>query len=58
MAKKKAEFKIEDLIVSVICPHCKQKQDSPGWVNSLGWDKNDLRRVGAHGKNHLPAVWQ
>jgi hypothetical protein len=44
MAKAKARFTVEDLIVSVTCPGCGARLRSPGYPDSFGWDKSDVRR--------------
>jgi hypothetical protein len=42
MGKRKAQFNIEDVIVSILCPRCGNKQPSPGFPDSLGWDVKDV----------------
>lgn len=49
MSQLKAQFTIEDVIVSVICPKCDNKQPSPNNPASLGWDRKDVNRVGQAG---------
>ncbi len=46
MGKKKAGYTIEDVIVSIVCPHCMNKQHSPNYPDSFGWDRSDVKRVG------------
>jgi len=50
MPAKKAEFIIEDMIVSVACPDCGSKPPSPKYPNSIGWDKSEVKSVGKRGK--------
>ncbi len=54
MAKKKAEVKVEDVIVSVACPECGERLVSPGFPQSLGWDRKDVKKVGAGGRLNCP----
>jgi hypothetical protein len=48
--KKKAIFKVEDVIVSIACPHCLHKQQPKRYPNSIGWDFKDIRAVGTSRK--------
>jgi hypothetical protein len=50
MGRRKGEFNIEDVIVSVLCPRCGNKQPSPGYPDSLGWDSKDVGRIGQSGE--------
>jgi hypothetical protein len=50
MGRRKAQFQIEDVIVSVTCPRCGNKQPSPGYPESLGWDEKDVARIGQTGE--------
>ncbi|MGH9942462.1 MAG: hypothetical protein ACRD9R_08920 [Pyrinomonadaceae bacterium] len=50
MNRRKAEFRVEDVVVSVICPHCQNQQHSPNYPTSFGWDKSDAKRVGPKGE--------
>jgi hypothetical protein len=45
----KAQFNIEDVVVSVVCPSCHNKQPSPNWPSSYGWDRKDVGHVGRAG---------
>lgn len=47
MGRKKAQFEIKDLIITVACPECEHLQDSPGWPGSQGWDKKDVKATGS-----------
>jgi hypothetical protein len=49
MAKPKARYRIDDLIVTVYCPACEARLASPGYPESHGWDKADVRKFGARG---------
>lgn len=49
MPREKARFRIEDVIVSVYCPHCEARQASPHYPESHGWDRADVKKYGARG---------
>ena len=44
---QKAAFKLEDVVVSITCPKCKNPQHSPNYPTSHGWDKKDVKKFGA-----------
>lgn len=46
----RADFKVDDLIVNVSCPHCQNKQSSPNYPSSFGWDRKDVNKVGVRGE--------
>ena len=46
MARKKAKFAIEDIIVSLECPFCGSNLPSPKYPNSVGWDRTELKLYG------------
>lgn len=48
--KKVALLKVEDIIVSLKCPHCKAKLPPPNWPDSAGWDKKDVKVYGKKGQ--------
>lgn len=49
MPREKAVFRIDDIVVQVGCPACRNWQPSPGYPNSLGWDKSDAKKTGRKG---------
>jgi hypothetical protein len=49
MPREKAKFRIEDVIVAVVCPHCEARQASPHYPSSHGWDRSDVKFHGARG---------
>jgi ribosomal protein S27AE len=44
--KKVALFKVEDIIVSLTCPHCEMQFPSPKYPGSVGWDRKELKLYG------------
>ena len=44
--RKVALLKVEDIIVSLKCPHCKAPLPPPTFPNSAGWDKKDVKVYG------------
>jgi len=47
---KKADFKIDDVIVTIACPYCQAQQRPPTYPNSYGWDRKYINRVATKGE--------
>lgn len=45
MGRKNAQFNVEDVVVSITCPYCSNKQPSINYPDSHGWDRADFNKI-------------